>query len=129
MEFKVNLALFKSTEEGNKKFYGDKYDPSKPYPQYTGNIQFTEMDIIKMVEYLQKATPERTDFHPEGSVTVKASAYVNTSKSGLQYLSINLEPDYKTLMAIKETDSGMTSTSSESSTPPVQTKEEDFIPF
>lgn len=129
MEFKVNLALFKSTEEGNKKFYGDKYDPSKPYPQYTGNIQFTEMDIIKMVEYLQKATPERTDFHPEGSVTVKASAYVNTSKSGLQYLSINLEPDYKTLMAIKETDSGMTSTSSESSTPSVQTKEEDFIPF
>jgi len=129
MEFKVNLALFKSTEEGNKKFYGDKYDPSKPYPQYTGNIQFTEMDIIKMVEYLQKATPERTDFHPEGSVTVKASAYVNTSKSGLQYLSINLEPDYKTLMAIKETDSGMTSTSSESSTPQVQTKEEDFIPF
>jgi len=129
MEFKVNLALFKSTEEGNKKFYGDKYDPSKPYPQYTGNIQFTEMDIIKMVEYLQKATPERTDFHPEGSVTVKASAYVNTSKSGLQYLSINLEPDYKTLMAIKETDNGMVSTSSESSTPPVQTKEEDFIPF
>ena len=129
MEFKVNLALFKSTEEGNKKFYGDKYDPSKPYPQYTGNIQFTEMDIIKMIEYLQKATPERTDFHPEGSVTVKASAYVNTSKSGLQYLSINLEPDYKTLMAIKETDNGMVPTSSESSTPPVQTKEEDFIPF
>ena len=129
MEFKVNLALFKSTEEGNKKFYGDKYDPSKPYPQYTGNIKFTEMDIIKMVEYLQKATPERTDFHPEGSVTVKASAYVNTSKSGLQYLSINLEPDYKTLMAIKETDNGMVPTSSESSTPPVQTKEEDFIPF
>jgi len=129
MEFKVNLALFKSTEEGNKKFYGDKYDPSKPYPQYTGNIQFTEMDIIKMVEYLQKATPERTDFHPEGSVTVKASAYVNTSKSGLQYLSINLEPDYKTLMAIKETDNGMVPTSSESSTPSVQTKDEDFIPF
>ena len=129
MEFKVNLALFKSTEEGNKKFYGDKYDPSKPYPQYTGNIQFTEMDIIKMVEYLQKATPERSDYHPEGAVTVRASAYVNTSKSGLQYLSINLEPDYKTLMAIKETDNGMVSTSSESSTPPVQTKEEDFIPF
>jgi len=129
LEFKVKLALFKSTEEGNKKFYGDKYDPSKPYPQYTGNIQFTEMDIIKMVEYLQKATPERTDFHPEGAVTVKASAYVNTSKSGLQYLSINLEPDYKTLMAIKETDNGMVPTSSESSTPPVQTKEEDFIPF
>ena len=77
MEFKVNLALFKATEEGNKKFYGDKYDPSKPYPQYTGNIQLTEMDIIKMVEYLQKATPERTDFHPEGSVTVRALSLIH----------------------------------------------------
>ena len=129
MEFKVNLALFKATEEGNKKFYGDKYDPSKPYPQYTGNIQFTEMDIIQMVEYLQKATPERTDFHPEGSVTVRASAYVNTSKNGLQYLSINLEPDHKTLMAIKETDSGMTATPSSTTTPKVPAEEKDFIPF
>ena len=129
MEFKVNLALFKATEDSLKARYGDKYDPSKKYPQYNGTMQLPEMEIIKMVEYLQKATPERSDYHPEGAVTVRASAYVNTSKSGLQYLSINLEPDYKTLMAIKETDSGMTSTSSESSTPPVQTKEEDFIPF
>ena len=87
------------------------------------------MDIIKMVEYLQKATPERTDFHPEGSVTVRASAYVNTSKNGLQYLSINLEPDYKTLMAIKETDSSMTATSSSTTAPKVPAAEEDFIPF
>ena len=129
MEFKVNLALFKSTEESLKARYGENYDPSKKYPQYSGSMQLPEMEIIKMVEYLQKATPERSDYHPEGAVTVRASAYVNTSKSGLQYLSINLEPDYKTLMAIKETDSGMTSTSSESSTPPVQTEESDFIPF
>ena len=129
MEFKVNLALFKSTEEGNKKFYGDKYDPSKPYPQYTGNIQLIEMDIIKMVEYLQKAQPEATEYHPEGAVTVRASAYVNTSKNGLQYLSINLEPDYKTLMAIKETDSGMTPTPSATTAPKVPAAEEDFIPF
>lgn len=128
MEFKVNLALFKATEDSLKARYGDKYDPSKKYPQYNGTMQLPEMEIIKMVEYLQKATPERSDYHPEGAVTVRASAYVNTSKSGLQYLSINLEPDYKTLMAIKETDSGMSPTP----TPVAQVTnnvQEDIIPF
>lgn len=128
MEFKVNLALFKSTDESLKARYGEKYDPSKKYPQYSGSMQLPEMEIIKMVEYLQKATPERSDYHPEGAVTVRASAYVNTSKSGLQYLSINLEPDYKTLMAIRETDNGMSPTP----TPVAQATnnvQEDIIPF
>ena len=91
-------------------------------------MQVTQMDIVKMVNYLQKAEPEVTDYHPEGAVTVRASAYVNTSKSGLQYLSINLEPDYKTLMAIRETDNGMSPTP----TPVAQATnnvQEDIIPF
>ena len=77
MDFKLNLALFKSTEESNKKYYGDKYDPSKNYPQYNGNIQLSEMDIIKLCTYLQKAKPKANDYHPEGVVTVKAVGYIN----------------------------------------------------
>ena len=132
MEFKVNLALFKATEDSLKARYGDKYDPSKKYPQYNGTMQVTQMDIVKMVNYLQKAEPEVTDYHPEGAVTVRASAYINTSKSGLQYLSINLEPDYKTLKAIEEAEmSGGTTTPTPSATtaPKVPAAEEDFIPF
>ena len=126
MEFKVNLALFKSTEESLKARYKEKYDPSKKYPQYSGNMQLTEMDIIKMVTYLQKAKPEATDYNPEGVVTVRAVGYINTSKNGLQYLSINLEPDYKTLKAIEEKESGVTS-----STPAPRNVDttEDIIPF
>ena len=132
MEFKVNLALFKATEDSLKARYGDKYDPSKKYPQYNGTMQVTQMDIVKMVNYLQKAEPEVTDYHPEGAVTVRASAYINTSKSGLQYLSINLEPDYKTLKAIEEAEmSGGTPTPTPSATtaPKVPAADEDFIPF
>ena len=51
MEFKVNLALFKATEDSLKARYGDKYDPSKKYPQYNGTMQVTQMDIVKMVNY------------------------------------------------------------------------------
>ena len=132
MEFKVNLALFKSTEESLKARYKEKYDPSKKYPQYSGNMQVTQMDIVKMVNYLQKAKPEATDYNPEGVVTVRAVGYINTSKNGLQYLSINLEPDYKTLKAIEEAElSGSTTTPTPSSTTAPRTvdKEEDFIPF
>ena len=132
MEFKVNLALFKSTEESLKARYKEKYDPSKKYPQYSGNMQLTEMDIIKMVTYLQKAKPEATDYNPEGVVTVRAVGYINTSKNGLQYLSINLEPDYKTLKAIEEADSGTTPKANsewKSSSKVPDQKEEDFIPF
>ena len=132
MEFKVNLALFKSTEESLKARYKEKYDPSKKYPQYSGNMQVTQMDIVKMVNYLQKAKPEATDYNPEGVVNVRAVGYINTSKSGLQYLSINLEPDYKTLKAIEEAEmSGSTTTPTPSSTTAPRTvdKEEDFIPF
>tara|TARA_S200000501_G_scaffold238371_1_gene223402 strand:+ start:869 stop:1273 length:405 start_codon:yes stop_codon:yes gene_type:complete len=134
MEFKVNLALFKSTEDSLKARYKEKYDPSKKYPQYSGNMQLTEMDIIKMVTYLQKAKPEATDYNPEGVVTVRAVGYINTSKNGLQYLSINLEPDYKTLKAIEEAEmsgGATTPTSTSTSTPtPIANKvEEDFIPF
>ena len=131
MEFKVNLALFKSTEESLKARYKEKYDPSKKYPQYSGNMQLTEMDIIKMVTYLQKAKPEATDYNPEGVVTVRAVGYINTSKNGLQYLSINLEPDYKTLKTIEEKENRSIDAGMTNSTPAPRSVDptEDFIPF
>ena len=128
MDFKLNLALFKSTEESNKKFYGDKSDPSKNYPQYNGNIQLSEMDIIKLVTYLQKAKPKPNDYHPEGVVTVKAVGYINKSKNGLQYLGINLEPDYKTLKEIEESETDASPELKSSSEVQVLAND-DFIPF
>ena len=131
MEFKVNLALFKATEDSLKARYGDKYDPSKKYPQYNGTMEVTQMDIVKMVNYLQKAEPKVTEYHPEGAVTVRASAYINTAKSGLQYLSINLEPDYKTLKSIEEKENRSIDAGMSSSTPAPRTVDqtEDIIPF
>ena len=130
MDFKLNLALFKPTEESNKKYYGDKYDPSKNYPQYNGNIQLSEMDIIKLCTYLQKAKPKCNDYHPEGVVTVKAVGYINTSKNGLQYLGISLEPDYKTLKEIEVADAGANPEwKSSPKVPAAEDSGEDFIPF
>ena len=106
MDFKLPLAVFSQDAEDHKKRYKENYDPNKNYPKYSGVMQITERDIIKLCEYVQKAKPEHSDFHGEGVVTIRATGYLNESKQGKKYIGLNLEPDYKTMKAIEEADSG-----------------------
>ena len=106
MDFKLPLAVFSQDAEAHKKRYKENYDPNKNYPKYSGVMQITEGDIIKLCEYVQKAKPEHSDFHGEGVVTIRATGYLNESKQGKKYIGLNLEPDYKTMKAIEEADSG-----------------------
>ena len=122
MDFKLPLAVFSQDAEDHKKRYKENYDPNKNYPKYSGVMQITEADIIKLCEYVQKAKPEHSDFHGEGVVTIRATGYLNESKAGKKYIGLNLEPDYKTMKAIEEADSGY----APDSTP--KKKEEEF-PF
>ena len=50
MDFKLPLAVFSQTEEDHKKRYKENYDSSKNYPKYSGVMQITESDIIKLCE-------------------------------------------------------------------------------
>ena len=125
MDFKLPLAVFSQGEEEHKKRYKENYDPSKNYPKYSGVMQLTEAQIIKLCEYCQKAKPVHDDFHGEGVVTIRATGYLNESKQGKKYIGLSLEPDYKTMKAIEEADA--TDSASPSSPPP--TKQEDEFPF
>ena len=122
MDFKLPLAVFSQDAEDHKKRYKENYDPNKNYPKYSGVMQITEADIIKLCTYVQKAKPEHSDFHGEGVVTIRATGYLNESKQGKKYIGLNLEPDYKTMKAIEEADSGYTP----DSTPK---KQEEEFPF
>ena len=125
MDFKLPLAVFSQTEEDHKKRYKENYDSSKNYPKYSGVMQITEDQIIKLCEYVQKAKPEHSDFHGEGVVTIRATGYLNESKQGKKYIGLNLEPDFKTMKAIEEADVN-DSASPSSSTPK---KQEEEFPF
>ena len=74
MDFKLPLAVFSQDAEDHKKRYKENYDPNKNYPKYSGVMQITEADIIKLCEYVQKAQPEHSDFHGEGVVTIRVQA-------------------------------------------------------
>ena len=123
MDFKLPLAVFSQDAEDHKKRYKENYDPNKNYPKYSGVMQITEADIIKLCTYVQKAKPEHSDFHGEGVVTIRATGYLNESKMGKKYIGLNLEPDYKTMKGIEEADANDTSSSS---TPK---KQEEEFPF
>ena len=123
MDFKLPLAVFSQDAEDHKKRYKENYDPNKNYPKYSGVMQITEADIIKLCTYVQKAKPEHSDFHGEGVVTIRATGYLNESKQGKKYIGINLETDFKTMKAIEEADAN---DSSSSSTPK---KQEEEFPF
>ena len=123
MDFKLPLAVFSQDAEDHKKRYKENYDPNKNYPKYSGVMQITEADIIKLCTYVQKAKPEHSDFHGEGVVTIRATGYLNESKQGKKYIGLNLEPDFKTMKAIEEADAN---DSSSSTTPK---KQEEEFPF
>ena len=125
MDFKLPLAVFSQTEDDLKKRYKENYDSSKNYPKYSGVMQLTEEQIIKLCEYVQKAKPEHSDFHGEGVVTIRATGYLNESKAGKKYIGLNLEPDYKTMKAIEESDAS----DSASPSTPAPTKQEEDFPF
>ena len=124
MDFKLPLAVFSQDAEDHKKRYKENYDPNKNYPKYSGVMQITEDQIIKLCEYVQKAQPEHSDFHGEGVVTIRATGYLNESKQGKKYIGLNLEPDYKTMKAIEEADANDTSSSNSTSK-----KQEEEFPF
>ena len=125
MDFKLPLAVFSQTEDDLKKRYKENYDSSKNYPKYSGVMQITEDQIIKLCTYVQKAKPEHSDFHGEGVVTIRATGYLNESKAGKKYIGLNLEPDYKTMKAIEESDAS----DSASPSTPAPTKQEEDFPF
>ena len=105
MEFKFNSNIFKNSPEDQQRLYGDKYDPNKNYPVFTGTASIPKKELAALVEYLHWAlrTELKTDSYLDDVVVpVKISGWQKESKSGKKFLSLSYTPDYKTLMAAKE---------------------------
>ena len=105
MEFKFNSSIFKNTPEDQQRLYGDKYDPNKNYPVFTGTASIPKKDLPAFVEYLHWAlrTELKTDSYLDDVVIpIKISGWQKESKSGKKFLSLAYAPDYKTLTAARE---------------------------
>ena len=105
MEFKFNSNIFKNSPEDQQRLYGDKYDPNKTYPVFTGTASIPKKDLPAFVEYLHWAlrTELKTDSYLDDVVIpIKISGWQKESKSGKKFLSLAYSPDYKTMIAARE---------------------------
>ena len=105
MDFKFNSNIFKNSPEDQQRLYGDKYDPNKNYPVFTGTASIPKKELAALVEYLHWAlrTELKTDSYLDDAVIpVKISGWQKESKTGKKFLSLAYSPDYKTMLAARE---------------------------
>tara|TARA_B100000085_G_C18471567_1_gene483315 strand:- start:246 stop:683 length:438 start_codon:yes stop_codon:yes gene_type:complete len=105
MDFKFSSNIFKNTSEDLQRLYGDKYDPNKNYPNFTGTMVIPRSQLTILVQYLHWAlrTELKTDDYLQDVVIpVKVSGWQKESKNGKKFLSLSYSPDYKTKMSAIE---------------------------
>ena len=98
MTFKIKGAIFKNTAEKLQQRLGDRYDASKKYPEVDGVFGIKEEDRMAFASYIMNAA-----VNDKGEVPLRVNGYNNTSQSsGVKYLGLTIEPDFKTLKAIED---------------------------
>lgn len=98
MTFKANGALFRNTEEKLRARLKDRYDASRNYPMYDGVISVPADQAYAMAKYLMDAQP-----NDRGMIPMRISGWRKEPASGGDaYVSMAIEPDYKTQKAIEE---------------------------
>ena len=98
MTFKANGALFRNSEEKLRERLGDRFDASKNYPMFDGVISVPADQAYAMANYLMNATA-----NDRGNIPMRISGWRKEPASGGDaYVSMAIEPDYKTQKAIEE---------------------------
>ena len=105
MKFKFNGNVFKNTPEDHARIYGENYDPSKNYPAFTGYVRIPKGQLQDHVTYLHYSCQTQLkydDYLNDEFVELKVVGWPKTSANGKTYLSLQYEPDYKTMKAAEE---------------------------
>lgn len=98
MTFKANGALFRQTPEQLQQRLGDRYDPSKNYPEMDGVLNIAADQVHLLVQYLTNAEPQGE----RREIPVRISGWTKTANSGKKYVSLQFQPDSKVLKQIQE---------------------------
>ena len=105
MEFKFSSNIFKNSVEDQQRLYGDKYDPNKNYPVFTGTAGIPKSQLQEFVSYLHWALRtelKHDDYLDDVIVPIKISGWQKESRNGKKFLSLAYAPDYKTMMAARD---------------------------
>ena len=89
--FSVNGALFNQPIEKVKERLGDRFNPSKPYPQYEGVVNIPADQALALADHIMNGKPigERNE------IPLAISGWKKQSAAGSTYLSLSFKPHYK----------------------------------
>ncbi len=108
MDFKLRQSIFPQTQEEIKEMMGERYDPTKNYPQYSGTLEVPMDQVQSLIQYLSQCTPNHNDYFKDDFVPIRCGAYMNEMKSGKKFLTIQLRPMWEKKLEIEAKQGGGT---------------------
>ena len=118
MDFQLQSAIYKQSDEDNRKRFKDNFDPGKKYPHLRGQIAIRVDELQALAKFLKasaslkeletqkfayynKATGN-TELEDHLAVLLDVTGYQNKTKSGTPMASLKIEPSWKMQKMIEE---------------------------
>jgi len=93
--FAANGAIFRQDPNVLRQRMGDRFDPSKQYPAYSGTINVPADQAYAIAEYLMNAQPNERN-----EIPVSVSGWDKSSNTQPWYMSVQLKPDSRVQPAV-----------------------------
>lgn len=90
-DFAINGALFPQDPNALKERLGERFDPSKNYPQLEGVLNIPADAAYAFAEYVMQGKP----IGDRQEIPVAISGWKRKSAAGKAYLSLSFKPHYK----------------------------------
>lgn len=88
MSFAATGSIFRQDPARVQQMMGDRYDPNKKYPHFSGSLKVPQDQVAALVHYLQTATPDE-----RGQILIDLSGWDAQSANLPWYMSVKLGPD------------------------------------
>ena len=118
MDFQLQSAIYKQSDEDNQKRFKDNYDPSKKYPHLRGQIAIRVDELQALAKFLKESAslkdlePQKfayfnkatgkTELEDHLAVLLDVTGYQNKTKSGTPMASLKIEASWKMRKMIEE---------------------------
>ena len=118
MDFQLQSAIYKQSDDDNRKRFKDNFDPEKNYPHLRGQIAIRVDELEALAKFLKKSaslkdlepqkfayynkTTGKTELEDHLAVLLDVTGYQNKTKSGTPMASLKIEASWKMRKMIEE---------------------------
>ena len=118
MDFQLQSAIYKQSDEDNQKRFKDNYDPNKKYPHLRGQVAIRVDELQAFARFLKESAnlkdlqPQKfayynketrqTEIEEHLAVLLDVTGYQNKTKSGTPMASLKIEASWKMQKMIEE---------------------------